>query len=148
MSLRAKAGTTATTKLAGLQPMPRADSKGHQEDHARGPTGTQRPGGNREPQTRRRERAERRGSKAKNPAPLGHCDPWERRHYQTTSPRPRFLGSWTKNSAHLRPLSRAGTSPSLCASVAILVTKRLSPPPPPTPPPRPWIGYGVSLSST
>ena len=52
----------------------------------------------------------------------------------TTSPRPRFQGSWTKSSSHLRPDSPAGTSPSLCASVAILVNKLLSPPPTPTPP--------------
>lgn len=75
-------------------------------------------------------------------APAGCATPWKEatepnpaesptreKGISVTSPRPRFLGSWTKNSAHLRPDSRAGTSPSLCASVAILVSKLLSPPP-------------------
>ena len=64
--------------------------------------------------------------------------PWvtvtQEKGVSTTSPRPRFLGSWTKNWAHLRPGSGAGTSPSLCASVAILVSKLLSPPPTLAPP--------------
>lgn len=72
--------------------------------------------------------AKHRGRMAQSPALLGHYDPKERRQYdQPKASFPRQLDQ--KLGSYLRPDSRAGTSPSLCASVAILVNKLLSPPP-------------------
>ena len=87
---------------------------------------------------RRRKDDKRRREKEQSLAPWVTVT--QEKGVSATSPRPRFLGSWTKNWAHLRPDSRAGTSPSLCASAAILVSKLLSPPPTLAPPSCLWIG--------
>lgn len=114
-------------QLVGLQPKPRVTAHGHQQSQA----------GARLTPSAGRDHPASVPAGARVPYITGERHKvrprWvsitQRKGVSTTSPRPRFLGSWTKSSAHLRPDSPAGTSPSLRASVAILVSKLLSPPP-------------------